>query len=116
MFLCYRLPAEDKTLLPEQAWDGEAGRTGWYLYDLQTNVITEDVAAIAEIIRSTPETPRRLRIEQPTLREIRLAVEKHIKKYIPRQSGTPCRGETNVEVLTGVKLMLCSQSKELPPI
>ena len=47
VFLCYRLPAEDKTLPPEQAWDGEAGRTGWYLYDLQTNAISEDVAAIA---------------------------------------------------------------------
>lgn len=29
VFLCYRLPAEDRTLPPEQAWDGEAGRTGW---------------------------------------------------------------------------------------
>jgi superfamily II DNA or RNA helicase len=89
VFLCYRLPAEDKTLPPEQAWDGEAGRTGWYLFDLESSAISEDVAAIAEIIRSTPETQRRLRIEQPTLREIRLAVEKHIKNTYLKKVQAP---------------------------
>jgi len=89
VFLCYRLPAEDKTLPPEQAWDGEAGRTGWYLFDLESSAISEDVAAIAEIIRSTPETQRRLTIEQPTLREIRLAVEKHIKNSYLKKVQAP---------------------------
>jgi Helicase conserved C-terminal domain len=89
VFLCYRLPAEDKTLPPEQAWDGEAGRTGWYLFDLESSAISEDVAGIAQIIRSTPETPRRLRIDQPTLREIRLAVEKHIKNTYLKKVQAP---------------------------
>jgi len=90
VFLCYRLPAEDKTEPPEKAWGSEAvGRTGWYLYDLESQVITEDVPAIAQFIRSTPETPRRLRIEQPTLREIRLAVEKHIKNTYLKKLQAP---------------------------
>jgi superfamily II DNA or RNA helicase len=89
VFLCYRLPAEDKTVPAERAWDGEAGRTGWYLYDVESQTITEDVPAIAKIIRSMPETPRRLRIEQATLREIRLAVEKHIKNTYLKKVQAP---------------------------
>ena len=42
-----------------------------------------------EIIRSTPETQRRLRIEQPMLREIRLAVEKHIKNTYLKKVQAP---------------------------
>ena len=89
VFFCYRLPAEDKTLPPDQAWFGEAGRTGWYLFDLQSNSIIEDVPAMADIIRSTPDTPRRLAIEQPTLREIRLTVEKHIKNTYLKKVQAP---------------------------
>jgi hypothetical protein len=89
VFFCYRLPAEDKTLPPENAWDGEAGRTGWYLYDLQSNAVIEDVPEIANVIRSAPETPRVLRIEKPTLREIRLKIEKHIKNTYLKQVQAP---------------------------
>jgi len=89
VFLCYRLPAEDKTLPPEQAWEGEAGRTGWYLYDVAGGQVLEEVSRIAEVIRSTVETPRRLAIEQPTLRDIRLKVEKHIKNTYLKQVQAP---------------------------
>jgi hypothetical protein len=47
------------------------------------------VPAIAEIIRSKPETKRRLKIEQPTLREIRLAIEKHIKNTYLKKVQAP---------------------------
>jgi superfamily II DNA or RNA helicase len=90
VFLCYRLPAEDKTIEPpNNPWDGEAGRTGWYLYDLESKTITEDVPPIAEVIRSNPKTPRQLQTEQPTLREIRLAVERHIKNTYLKKVQAP---------------------------
>jgi superfamily II DNA or RNA helicase len=89
VFFCYRLPAEDKTLPPEQAWDGEAGRTGWYLHALADDQIAEDTPRIADLIRSLPETPRRLALEPATLREVRLKVEKHIKNTYLRQVQAP---------------------------
>lgn len=89
LFLCYRLPAEDKTLPPEEAWFGEAGRTGWYLYDLATQQIAEEPPRIAEIIRSNLETPRRLAVKPAELREIRLKIEKHIKNTYLKQVQAP---------------------------
>jgi superfamily II DNA or RNA helicase len=89
VFFCYRLPAEDKTLPAEQAWEGEAGRTGWYLYDLARDQIAEDPPRVAEIIRSTVETPRRIAVEPATLRDVRLKVEKHIKNTYLKQVQAP---------------------------
>ena len=89
VFFCYRLPAEDKTAPPELAWEGLAGRTGWYLYSLQDEQILDDVARIADMIRSKPETPRVVVIEKPTLREIRLKIEKHIKNTYLKQVQAP---------------------------
>jgi superfamily II DNA or RNA helicase len=89
VFLCYRLPAEDKTVPPEEAWNGQAGRTGWYLYDLATKATLEEPPRMAPIIRSTPETPRKVAIPQATLREVRLAVEKHIRNTYLKQVQAP---------------------------
>lgn len=89
VFFCYELPAEDKTLPPEKAWEGEARRTGWYLYRLEDGVILEDPPQVAEFIRSKSDTPRVTAIEQPTLREIRLKVEKHIKNTYLKQVQAP---------------------------
>ena len=90
VFFCYRLPAEDKTTdTPEKAWEGLAGRTGWYLYSLESEEIVEDPGKIAEFIRSKPETPRVLAIEKPTLREIRLKIEKQIRNTYLKQVQAP---------------------------
>jgi len=89
VFFCYRLPAEDKTLSPEEAWEGEASRTGWYIYDNTSGNIIEDSAGIAEIIRSTPKTPRHCVQPQGTLREIRVKIEKHIKNTYLKQVQAP---------------------------
>ena len=58
VFFCYRVPAGDKTVPPEQAWQGEAGRTGWYLCDIGSEKIARDAPRIADVIRRTLETPR----------------------------------------------------------
>lgn len=89
VFLCYRLPAEDKTLPPEESWYGEAGRTGWYLYDLASQQIAEEPPRIADIIRSNSDTPRRLAMKPAELRDIRLKVEKHIKNTYLKQVQAP---------------------------
>lgn len=89
VFLCYRLPAEDKTMPPEQAWEGEAGRTGWYLYLMEDQSILEDPPRIADVIRSTPDTPRVCREPAESLRDIRLKVEKHIKNSYLKQVQAP---------------------------
>jgi hypothetical protein len=89
VFFCYRLPAEDKDLPPERAWEGEAGRTGWYLYLLADQIILEDPPKIAEVIRSTPDTPRVCREKAETLHDIRLKVEKHLKNTYLRQVQAP---------------------------
>ena len=89
VFLCFRLPAEDKTLPPEQAWEGEAGRTGWYLLDLASNQIHEDPPQIAAVIRSEVATPRVVKTQPSLLRDIRLKVEKHIKNTYLKQVQAP---------------------------
>lgn len=89
VFLCYRLPAEDKTMPPEQAWEGEATRTGWYLYLLADGTILDAPPRIAEVIRSTPATPRVCHQPPESLRDIRLKVEKHIKNTYLKQVQAP---------------------------
>lgn len=89
VFFCYRLPAEDLNLDPEQAWRGEAGRTGWYLLDLESEQIKEDATAIAEVVRSSKDTPRIVKMEPTSLREARLKIEKHIKNNYLKQVQAP---------------------------
>ena len=89
VFFCYRLPAEDKAMPPELSWYGQANRTGWYLYALEDSAIIDEPSKIADAIRSRPETPRVTMIEQTTLREIRLKIEKHIKNTYLKQVQAP---------------------------
>jgi superfamily II DNA or RNA helicase len=89
VFFCYRLPAEDKTVPPEQAWEGEAGRTGWYLADLAGDQILEDPARVADVIRCTIETPRQVVVEPTSLRDLRLKIEKHIRNTYLKQIQAP---------------------------
>jgi superfamily II DNA or RNA helicase len=101
LFLCYALPAEDKTArsavtspsgpaaTDPPVWTTEAGRGAWYLYDLATGKILEQPEDIVAFIRSTPETPRRLLLPQTELRDVRLKVEKHIKNTYLKQVQAP---------------------------
>ena len=82
VFFCYVIPRPDMTADPvdgEQPWTEAAGETLWLLFDLQTEQIATDPAQIAELIRSTPETPRRCEIEQLALSDIRRTIDRHIK-------------------------------------
>lgn len=86
VFFCYHLPANDEET---GNWDGEAGRTQWYLLDLATDKLSEDSAEIDRIIRSAPDTPRRHTLQDETLVAARKKVEAHIKNSYLKSVQAP---------------------------
>ena len=86
VFLCYALPALDKTL---GEFSEAAGTTRWYLYDIDRKAILEEAGAIVASIRSTPKTPRIYKEDEPTLLDIRSKVERHIKNTYLRRIDAP---------------------------
>jgi len=88
VFFCYRIPLPDHSKPDAEGgfeWTEDAGETKWYLYDLTDEKILEEPSEVVSLIRAEPDTPRRCLIEQKSLREIRLKVEKHIKNtYLKR--------------------------------
>ncbi len=92
VFFCYARPARDKPLSKstgEDCWTTDAGDVKWYLFDLKTENIIEEATQIIEYIRSEPETPRILEIEQTVLSDIRKKIEKHITKTYLRRVQAP---------------------------
>jgi len=93
VFFCYALPALDHGAKPdaegELPWTEEAGRAAWYLYDVAGATIIEDPAKIIAAIRCVPDTPRRCVMEAPTLADVRLKVEKHIKNSYMKSVQAP---------------------------
>jgi len=82
VFFCYVIPRPDMTadrVDGEQPWTEAAGETLWLLYDLRTEQIATEPAEIVELVRSTPDTPRKCEIEQAKLTDIRKKIDKHIK-------------------------------------
>jgi superfamily II DNA or RNA helicase len=87
LFLCYSLPAPERTSPGETGseWRDGAGGTAWYLYDFADAKIADMPETILRVVRSAPETPRRTELDQPTLAQAREAIEKHIKNtYLKR--------------------------------
>jgi superfamily II DNA/RNA helicase len=95
VFFCYDLPAEDKTQPAEgrerdhSDWTTDAGGAAWYLYDIATDKILEKPEDVVAFVRSTPETPRVLKLPQAKLHETRLKVEKHIRNTYLKQVQAP---------------------------
>ena len=94
VFFCYTLPAPslkghegNVEVVPE--WSEETGFTKWYYYDLDTEKVIEEPSEIIELIRSTPETPRHRSMEEKTLSEIRVHIEKNIKNTYLKQVQAP---------------------------
>jgi hypothetical protein len=57
--------------------------------DFESEAVIEEAARIAEVIRSTPETPRVVALDRDRLSEARKAVEKHIVKTYLRKVQAP---------------------------
>lgn len=82
VFFCYRIPRPDPHLLDpetgEPRWNDATGFTVWLCCDLEGGRILTEPGAIAALIRSTPETPRRCVIAPQALAELRRRVEKQV--------------------------------------
>ena len=86
VFFCYRLPARDVT---SGEWGGEAGFTGWYLYELATGEIQADATRIHELIRCEPDMPRETSTPRETLTEIRRKLDDHVKNTYLKKVQAP---------------------------
>jgi superfamily II DNA or RNA helicase/HKD family nuclease len=97
VFFCYNLPAAERGVSVSASGQTEmfpvfsegSGTTAWYLFDLTTDKILDDPAAMMDAIRSTPDTPRHATMEPRTLADIRKKVERHIKSTYLKQINPP---------------------------
>jgi hypothetical protein len=94
VFFCYALPAPPAQVKGRaeqfaEEWTEEAGHTRWYLSDLEGVSITEEPSQIIDLVRCLPDTPRQTLVQQKTLSEVRMKVEKHIKNTYLRQVQAP---------------------------
>jgi hypothetical protein len=84
VFFCHRIPRPDSSLLEtdsgETRWSDAAGFTVWSCYDLDKDRIVTDPGAIAQLIRSQPETPRHCSIDRAQLSVLREKVDKQMIK------------------------------------
>ncbi|OGO50156.1 MAG: hypothetical protein A2148_10855 [Chloroflexi bacterium RBG_16_68_14] len=93
VFFCYVLPGQKADAKPDPdnpaaTWTEDAGTTVWYLHDFETGELTNDAAAIHEIIRCAPDTPRRHIVAQDELSEARKRVEREIvNTYLKRMDA-----------------------------
>ena len=92
VFFCYALPARpvSETSPDDQAaWTLQAGYVQWYLLDLASGAILDEAPRIADVIRSTPQTPRDCEIAPVTLKQARERLEKHIKNTYLKKVQAP---------------------------
>ena len=95
VFFCYSLPAPRQVTDNEvidsiaERWSVDSGRVEWYFGHLDTGKITSDPRRIAELIRSTPETPRYTVTAKTTLIDLRKKVEREIKNDYLRRMNAP---------------------------
>ena len=92
VFFCYARPALDENLLDEDGnptWTTDAGDIQWYLYTLGDGEILDEPAAIANFIRSTPDTPRKSVMDQDDLVAIRKKMDKHLKNTYLKKVQAP---------------------------
>ena len=82
VFFCYRIPRPDPNMLEAETgqprWSDDAGLTVWACFDLGSDAVLTEVGAIAALIRSAPNTPRKTVIEHATLSDLRKKVEKQL--------------------------------------
>ena len=85
VFFCHRIPRPDASLVPagegdsvEPRWSDAAGFTVWSCYDLEGNRVLTDPGAIADFIRSEPDTARHCALDRAALSELRKKVEKQL--------------------------------------
>jgi hypothetical protein len=86
VFFCYALPALDKE---SGDFTEEAGTTRWYLLNLDTNEVLEEVGAIVDFVRSTPDTPRHCEMSPKALTDCRKVLQEHIRNSHLKRINAP---------------------------
>jgi hypothetical protein len=93
VFFCYRIPRLDTSLFDTETgqarWSDAAGLTVWLCYDLEGNRVLTEPGTIADLIRSTPDTPRHCAIDRPKLSSLRQEVEKQVTRDYLRPLQAP---------------------------
>jgi superfamily II DNA or RNA helicase/HKD family nuclease len=93
VFFCYRIPRPDSTLknidTDQPIWSDASGLTVWACFDIERKEVVTDTGSIANLIRSTINTPRKTIIQQTTLSELRQQVEKHLTTEFLRPLQAP---------------------------
>ena len=74
VFFCYELPVKT----PDGALSDE-GAYKWFIIDLDSNAVLENVGAIWHAIKCCRDEPRRMTLDGKTFNAIRKEVEKHIR-------------------------------------
>jgi len=87
VFFCYRIPRPDSNLIDtdsgEARWSDAAGVTAWVCSDLKGERILTEPGAIAEFIRSGPETPRHCSLDKDALSTLRKKIARQlINEYL----------------------------------
>ena len=82
VFFCYRIPRPDPNLIDTESgqprWSDAAGFTVWACYDLEWKRVLTEPGAMADWIRSQPDTPRRCVLDRAALSALRQQVEKQL--------------------------------------
>lgn len=86
VFFCYSLPAWDNEL---EEFTEAAGTSSWYLYTMDGGIILDEPSDIIASLHCKPETPRKCKIEQPLLIDIRNKVQRHIKNTYLKRIDAP---------------------------
>ncbi|HEX8311214.1 MAG TPA: helicase-related protein, partial [Chthoniobacteraceae bacterium] len=93
IFFCFRIPRPDPDLVPaengELRWSDAAGFTIWICSDLKGERLATDPSAIADLIRSLPDTARHCALDRAELSKLRKAVEKEITRTHLRALQAP---------------------------
>jgi len=100
VFFCLALPglkpdAEGAT--GPEGWDEASGKPAWLYYDFTTDSIVEGLRDIAEVIRSTPETPRHIATPRDRLRAARDSVLRHVANGYLKQMQAPAGVEPAIK-------------------
>lgn len=93
VFFCHRVPRPDPNLIDTESgkprWSDSAGFTVWTCCDPEGKTIATEAGAIADLIRSTPDTPRKCAMDRTLLADLRAKIESHLKNTHLKQMQAP---------------------------
>jgi hypothetical protein len=92
VFFCVALPGVAPSAPldagPED-WKPEFGKASWFYVHHESGTVADGLVAIADAIRSTPETPRHIVTPRDALAKARDAVLKHLRQGYLKQMQAP---------------------------